>query len=252
MNPIAREFAGRQLHYLEANQGRLVIDADTHITDVGGLSGELRRRYDSADDYYHGRPVSAEDVIREMDMAGVDAALIWQNPSATVYTDDPERNAESLLAANRYVCEAARRFPERFIPAGWTDPKACGLANALRMAEIFVREFGFAIVKMNPAQNAYPIDSPEVLAVVDRLASLGAVPAFHFGSDTPYTPAEGLERVALRHPDLTRSSPCIWAAAARPTERPKASIRKRGASGCGGRTSASSSAPSAIRTWRAT
>jgi len=57
MNPIAREFAGRQLHYLEANQGRLVIDADTHITDVDGLTGEIRRRYDSAGDYSHSRPI---------------------------------------------------------------------------------------------------------------------------------------------------------------------------------------------------
>ncbi len=54
---------------------------------------------------------------------------------------------------------------------------------------------------MNPAQNRYPIDSPKVLALVDRIVDLGAVPAFHFGADTPYTPAEGLARVAARHPD---------------------------------------------------
>ena len=29
----------------------------------------------------------------------------------------------------------------------------------------------------------------------------GAAPAFHFGADTPYTPAEGLVAIAARHPD---------------------------------------------------
>src|SRR3546814_29309 len=69
------------------------------------------------------------------------------------------------------------------------------------MVRLCVEEWGFPVVKMNPAQNAYPIDSDMVLEVVDRIVSLGAVPAFHFGSDTSFTPAEGLERVALRHPD---------------------------------------------------
>jgi hypothetical protein len=69
------------------------------------------------------------------------------------------------------------------------------------LTETFVLEFGFPIVKLNPAQNCFPIDSPEVLPIVDRIVELGAVPAFHFGADTPYTPAEGLEAVARRHPD---------------------------------------------------
>ena len=178
--------------YLEQNQDRLVIDADAHATD-------LKAPREPA--YYHGRPISAEDLVCEMDMAHVDMALIWQNPLATVYTDSPKGNAEVLLAANRYVRDSALRFPRRFIPAGWTDPKACGVRNAIRIAETCVREFGFAFVKLNPAQNRYPIDSPEVLAVVDRIVELGAVPAFHFGADTPYTPAEGLRAVAARHPD---------------------------------------------------
>ena len=54
---------------------------------------------------------------------------------------------------------------------------------------------------MNPAQNAYPIDSDMVLEVVDAIVAHGAVPAFHFGADTKYTPASGFERVARRHPD---------------------------------------------------
>jgi predicted TIM-barrel fold metal-dependent hydrolase len=201
MSPDALDLDRRLIQHLAGNQDRLVIDADAHATDVGALSGALRWRFESAPGYYHGRPVSAPDLILEMDQAAVDMALIWQNPAATSYTRDADRNAESLLAANRYVLDAALRYPLRFIPAGWTDPKACGLANALRIVETCVREFGFPIVKLNPAQNSYPIDSPAVLEIVTRILELGALPAFHFGADTPYTPAEGLRRVAMWNPD---------------------------------------------------
>ena len=191
----------RLIAFLDENQDRLAIDADTHATDPASLTGSVRERYESEQGYYHGRPLSAEDILREMELADVDMALIWQNPAATSYTGDPDADTERLLAANRYVRDSAERHPNKFIPAGWTDPKACGLAGALRIAETCVVEFGFPIVKLNPAQNRFPIDSPEVLPVVDRIVELGAVPAFHFGADTPFTPAEGLEAVARRHPE---------------------------------------------------
>jgi predicted TIM-barrel fold metal-dependent hydrolase len=192
----------RRIEFLAANAHRLVIDADTHIADAASLSGAARRRFESADDYYHGRPVSAEDLLDEMRMAAVDMALIWQDPSVTSYSGDVEQEFESLLTANRYVRDAAERYPDRLIPAGWVDPKACGVEGALRMAEILIREYGFAIVKLNPAQNRYPIDSETVVAVVDRIVELGGIPAFHFGADTAFTPAGGLERIAVRHPDF--------------------------------------------------
>jgi len=197
---VAAEITQR-IEYLEANAERLVIDADTHATDTSRLSGDILRRFESSADYYHGRPVSAEDLLEEMRLAEVDMALIWQNPAATARIGDPKKDYQSLLAANRYINEAARRYLDRFIPAGWVDPKACGVDGALRMAEVLIRELGFLIVKMNPAQNGYPIDSESVMLVVDRIAELGGIPAFHYGADTPFTPADGLERIAARHPD---------------------------------------------------
>ena len=201
MHPTAVNLLRRLAPFLEQNQDRLVIDADTHATDLAGLTWAVRERYESETGYYHGRLLSAEDILREMELAGVDMALIWQNPAGTSYVEDQDRNAEVLLAANRYIRDAAARHPNRFFPAGWTDPRASGLSNALRLTETLVAEFGFPIVKLNPAQNQYPIDSPEVLAVVDRIVELGAVPAFHFGADTPFTPAVGLEAVTARHPE---------------------------------------------------
>lgn len=181
--------------YLRENQHRLTIDADTHATDLT----QCRRR--EVDHYYHGRPLSAEELMAEMDLAQVSMANTWQNPASTVYPGGEDENAASLLAANRYIFESALRLPERFIPSGWVDPKACGVRNACRLAKLCVEEFGFAIVKMNPAQNSFPIDSPDVLRVVDCIVELGAAPAFHYGADSPYTPASGLEAIALRYPD---------------------------------------------------
>jgi predicted TIM-barrel fold metal-dependent hydrolase len=201
MHPDSIRNIQRAASWLQENQDRLVIDADAHITDVAALTGRQRQRYETSKDYYHGRPISAEELICEMDLADVDMALVWQNPATTQYTADQDKNAETLLSSNRYVRDSALRYPNRLIAAGWTDPKACGHKNALRLAEIFVCEFGFPIVKMNPAQNRYAIDGPEVLAIVDRIVELGAVPAFHFGADTPFTPAVGLARVAERHPE---------------------------------------------------
>lgn len=199
MTPAAIETASRALRAL-CSQAAPVIDADTHITDVDAARPAIRERYFASAEYFHGRPNSAEDLLCELDLSGVDMALSWQDPGSTAYGEDQDANAEALLQANRYVFESARRHPARIVPAGWTDPQACGVRNAVRIAESCVREFGFFIVKMNPAQNAYPIDSAAVQAVVDRIVDLGAVPAFHFGADSPFTPAAGLERHLLRHP----------------------------------------------------
>lgn len=191
----------RQLAFLEENRDKLVIDADTHATDTSSLNPELMRRYSTGENYYHGRPVSAEDLLSEMNMAEVDMALICQNPAATPYSEDPKKNFLALLEANRYIYNSAVKYPEKFIPAGWTDPGSLGLIAAKELARICVNEYGFAIVKMNPAQNTYPIDSNMVTEVVDYIVQLGAVPAFHFGADTKFTPAEGLAALAERHPD---------------------------------------------------
>jgi predicted TIM-barrel fold metal-dependent hydrolase len=198
---LALEQIRNRLKFLMDHKDKLVIDADTHATDTGFLKGEMMLRYTTELNYYHGKPVSAEDLLAEMEMAEVDMALIWQNPAATVYGESPEENFQALLRANRYIFESGVKYPEKFIPAGWTDPKALGTEHAKELARICVQEFGFAVVKMNPAQNAFYIDSDPVLEVFDFITGMGAVPAFHFGADTVFTPAEGLRTLAGRNPE---------------------------------------------------
>ncbi len=118
MAPTSAEHLWRLAEHLEKSAEFLVIDADTHATDTAALSEEARGRYLAEQGYYHGRPVSAEDLIREMDASEVDMALIWQNPAAWRYSNDPEGNVAGLLAANRYVCEAGvQRVGEEGTPA---------------------------------------------------------------------------------------------------------------------------------------
>ena len=188
----AKKRLSDQSAYLIANRNSLVIDADTHATDTANMHIEFKNRLNESPNYYHGKPLSAEDLIAEMNMAGVDMSLIWQNPAATLYGTDREKNFEALLAANRYIFDSAIKYPERFIPAGWTDPKSLGIEGAIELTRICIEEFGFPIVKMNPAQNAFPITDELVTTVVDYIVGNGAIPAFHFGADTECTPAAGL------------------------------------------------------------
>ena len=189
------------ISYLEQNKDRLVIDGDTHPSLIENMDEKLLNKYRQSDNYYHGRPISTEDLLAEMKMAKVDMCLIWQNPATIIYTDNKEYNFQKLLNANKHILKSTELHPTSFIPAGWTDPKALGLENALKLVDILMFDFGFCIVKMNPAQNAFPINSEMVITVVDRIIKNGGIPAFHYGADTPYTPPEGLEKIASLYPD---------------------------------------------------
>lgn len=200
LTPDAADRVAARIAWLGAVRERVVIDGDVHPTDPAAIPPDMAARMAADPGYFHGRPISGEEVIAALDRAGVDMALCWQNPSVTRYGADEARNAEALLAANAAIAALAAQWPQRIIPAGWTDPKALGVARAIALAETCIDRFGMSVVKMNPAQNAYPIDSQMVFDVVDAIVARGAVPAFHFGADTGYTPAEGLGRVAARHP----------------------------------------------------
>lgn len=201
MKEIAVEKLTSLAQYLITKGSKLVIDGDTHPTHLSRLNGELLAKYDISLNYYHGRPISAEDLLLEMRAANVDMSLTWQNPAALEYTTDQEVNYERLYQANEDIFALSQKYPTKFIPAGWTDPKALGVDRALKLVDQCVLGWGFPVVKMNPAQNQYPIDSDMVLTVVDRIVSLGATPAFHYGGDSPFTPASGLQRIAEQYPD---------------------------------------------------
>ncbi len=198
-----RERLDKQVSFLRERGEAIVLDADTHITDPRALPPEIEGRIKESGNYFHGKPLSAEQLLAYLDHAEVDGCLSWQNPACTVYPGNETDNYKSLLEANRYIYDAAVAYPERIFPAGWTDPRALGVTAACDLAEQLIVEFGFPIVKMNPAQNQFPIDSDYVLRVMERINKFGGAVAFHYGADTDYTPASGLERAAQAFPGMT-------------------------------------------------
>lgn len=172
------------------------VDADVHLTPRCLRHPELAAREESEADYFHGRTMDAAEILAEMDLANVRWALVWQNPSATPPAASRKEAQAYLHAANEAVHAAAEIHPDRLVAAGWTDPKALGLEEALDMVRCCTRSWGMPVVKMNPAQNAYPMDCDEVLKVTDAIIAEGAVPAFHYGADTVFTPPEALGKLA--------------------------------------------------------
>lgn len=190
----------RQLKFLVENRKTIIADTDTHLTDFSIMSAQMQKKYESTYNLYQGRPISVEDLLTEMKMAGVDLCLCWQNPATTWYRGG-SLNFEYLLRSNRYIFECSCRYPEKIIPSGWTDPKALGMETAKEMVRICVEDFGCPVVKINPAQNAFQIDSDQVIELTRTIIDYGVVPAFHFAADTKYTPTEGLCHLADLFPD---------------------------------------------------
>jgi predicted TIM-barrel fold metal-dependent hydrolase len=201
MKAIAKQRIEQQLQFFKNNADNLIVDADTHLTNIEKTEPIILEKLHATPNYYQGRPIDANDLLREMNMSGVNMSLVWQNPAATVYVEDKDENFKRLLAANQYIYETACKYPDRFMPAGWTDPKALGHDNAKKLVDILIQEFGFAIVKMNPAQNQFPISSDSVVDMVGYIISQKAIPAFHYGADTVFTPASGLETLAQKYPE---------------------------------------------------
>ncbi len=135
----------------------MIIDADCHIspTPEGGNS------------------IRVEELIGRMDRAGVERAVTWLQPP---YMRD-------VAPGNAYVRQAAERFPERILPFGWADPNL-GVGKAKDTARRCVEEYDFHGVKLNGAQNSFYIDDPRLsIPVIEEIARLGTILAFHVGAD---------------------------------------------------------------------
>ncbi|HSJ66378.1 MAG TPA: amidohydrolase family protein [Anditalea sp.] len=201
MNSTSLDFILHQRDFIKSHNDELVIDTDTHITHPKLIGAQVKYKMKTYKGYFQGMPITAEQLINEMDLNGVDMALTWQNPACIDYGKNQKVNYQKLMEANEYIYTSSRKYPTRFIPAGWTDPMALGVDLAKQCVEKLVVEYGFPIVKMNPAQNEFYMDSPMVFEVLETIIGLNAIPAFHVGSDTEYTSVEALEKIAKTFPE---------------------------------------------------
>lgn len=153
----------------------MIIDADVHISST----------------HEDGYAITTDELLREMDRAGVDQAITWLRPPYM----------REIAESNRYVADAMRAHPDRILGFGWVDPHL-GINAMKDEIKRCVEEYGFFGVKLNGAQNSFYIDDPALsLPLVEAMADTGTVVAFHIGTDAfeathPYR----LGKIAERFP----------------------------------------------------
>lgn len=153
----------------------MIIDADTHISP------------------YHDDPfdISVDELLRRLDRAKVDKALVWLRPP---YMRD-------VAEANRYVYDAMKTHPDRLIGFGWVDPHL-GMDEMLDEIQRCHEKYEMFGIKLNGAQNSFYIDSDYAAPLVDAIAQTGRVMAFHIGTDAyEATHPFRLGKIAQRHPN---------------------------------------------------
>ena len=134
----------------------MIIDGDTHISLKGGK-------------------FALEVHLETMELAGVDKTLVWLSPWDYV--------GKEIAEHNKYIYEAAKAYPEKILPFGWTDP-TIGVEYAKKIVRLCAEDYGFYGIKMNGAQNNYYIDDPKIaLPVAEEIARTGKMIAFHIGPD---------------------------------------------------------------------
>jgi hypothetical protein len=155
----------------------MIVDADVHLSSLR-----------------EGNRITVEELLRRMDRAGVTRALAWLQPA---YFRDVE-------GGNRYIFECVRRYPERIIGFGWVDPHF-GLEKCLEEIKRCTGEYGFVGVKLNGAQNEFPIDDEQVcLPLIEAIVETGKLLAFHIGADSfENTHPFRLAKIARRFPTAT-------------------------------------------------
>jgi predicted TIM-barrel fold metal-dependent hydrolase len=134
----------------------LIIDGDTHIT----TSKE---------------GIGIDELLSRLEQSQIEKAIAWLQPTY--------RTEEELVASNRYVYEAMKKYSNMILGFGWVDPHF-GVEKAKDLVKKLVNEYGFYGVKLNGAQNNFYIDDPEIsLPIVETIAETGKVLAFHIGGD---------------------------------------------------------------------
>jgi len=153
----------------------VIIDADTHITSTD-------------------EGIKIEELIEIMEKAQVDKAIVWLQPPYI---------KELTYELNSYVYESMKRYSDRVIGFGWIDPNL-GVEKGKDMVKRFVYEYNFYGIKLNGAQNYFYIDDPVLsLPVVEEIAKVNKILAFHIGSDAyDRTNPFRLAKIARIFPEL--------------------------------------------------
>jgi hypothetical protein len=136
-----------------------------------------------------GLDVSAEDCVRAMDEAGVDAAVLM------TLADLPGVNP----AAMELVADACRRFERRLYGFVRLHPARDGVPELLRTA---ITELGFLGLKLHPVSTLAHPAGDATIALVRAAGEFGVPTLFHCG-DEPFTTPLAIAGAAAACPDST-------------------------------------------------
>jgi predicted TIM-barrel fold metal-dependent hydrolase len=134
----------------------MIVDADCHLSSQ----------------HWDGLAITANELIGQMDRAGVDKALVWLKPP---YNKD-------IAPENKAVYEAIKAYPDRLIGFGWVNPRLGKVVASDTIRQCF-EEYGFHGIKFNGAQDDYVIDDEGVLPLIEQAAGYAKVIGFHIGAD---------------------------------------------------------------------
>lgn len=142
---------------------------------------------------------SLDDIIQEMDEAGVDKAVIVAADYSSAYG--------AVMVTNEDVSRMAQKHPDRFIPFCSVDP-ALGRV-AVDQLEIAVNELGAKGLKLVPPIQGFKFDDPVYDPLWQKAAELDIIVWTHAAhqKSTPGTDARLgqpmlVEAVALKLPEL--------------------------------------------------
>ena len=134
----------------------MIVDADCHISSQ----------------HWDGLAITANELVEQMNRAGVDRALVWLKPP---YNKD-------IAPENRAVYEATRAYPNRLIGFGWVNPRLGRQVAGDTIRQCY-EEYGFHGIKFNGAQDDYVIDDESVLSLIEQAARYDKAIGFHIGAD---------------------------------------------------------------------
>lgn len=115
---------------------------------------------------------SAAEIVRGMDVAGVDKIVLFAPPPASKWHE----SEFTMRQASEWLAGVVRQAPERIIPFAWIDAALPGAADEVEHAIV---DLGFRGLKMMP-NHWYPSDEM-AFPVYAKAQALGAPILFHSG-----------------------------------------------------------------------
>jgi len=132
--------------------------------------------------------ITAEELIQQMQVAGVDKAVIFGAGPVIKPT------------MNKQIAEARRKYPDKFIAFARVNPYDG--QSAIDEVTDMVRNYGMKGLKLHPGFQSFKIDSVFTVKLLEGIAGLHIPVLFHIGEPPHLCHPAQAETIADRFPDV--------------------------------------------------